>query len=100
MCALPGTSLRQTEPSDHRGPSWRQVDLSSAAYARCMEPPNVFTARFDEVAPGGQRRVTVGVEMRDRESDGSIPTAAWFGGEEYRLDIEDQAGLAIYVRRF
>lgn len=92
--------MRRPELSDHDGPCWCHVDLSSAAYARCMEPPNVFKARFDEVAPGGQRRVTVGVEMRDRESDGSIPTAAWFRGEEYRLDIEDQAGIAIYVRRF
>jgi hypothetical protein len=65
-----------------------------------MEPPDVFNAQFDEVAPGGQRRVTVGMEVRDRESDGSIPTAAWFRGEEYRLDIEDEAGVAIYVRRF
>ncbi|WP_194397140.1 hypothetical protein [Microbacterium atlanticum] len=65
-----------------------------------MQPANLFTARFDEVATGGQRRVTVGVEVRDREADGSIPTAAWFRGEEYRLDIEDDSGGAIYVRRF
>jgi hypothetical protein len=45
-----------------------------------MEPPNVCKARFDEVVTGGHRRVTVGVEIRDRESDGSIPTAAWFRG--------------------
>jgi hypothetical protein len=64
-----------------------------------MDPPDVFTARFDEVAAGGRRRVTVGIESRDRESDGSIPTAAWFRGEEYRLDVEDEAGVSIYVRR-
>jgi hypothetical protein len=64
-----------------------------------MEPPNAYKARFDEVVTGGHRRVTVGIEIRDRESDGSIPTAAWFRGEEYRLDIEDEAGAAIYVRR-
>ncbi|MEV4686872.1 hypothetical protein MRBLWH7_002555 [Microbacterium sp. LWH7-1.2] len=65
-----------------------------------MAPPDTFEARFDEVATGGQRRVAVGVEVRDRESDGSIPTAAWFRGEEYRLDVEDEeAGTAIYVRR-
>jgi hypothetical protein len=64
-----------------------------------MEPPNLFKARFDEVAAGGKRRVTVGIEFRDRESDGSVPTAAWFHGEEYRLDIEDEVGVAIYVRR-
>lgn len=59
----------------------------------------MFTARFDEVASGGRRRVTVGIEPRDRESDGSIPTATWFRGEEYRLDVEDEAGSVIYVRR-
>ncbi|MBD8024417.1 hypothetical protein [Microbacterium gallinarum] len=64
-----------------------------------MEPPNVYRARFDEVATGGRRRITVGIEILDRESDGSIPTAAWFRGEEYRLDIEDDEGVAIYVRR-
>jgi hypothetical protein len=41
-----------------------------------MAPPDTFEARFDEVATGGQRRVAVGVEVRDRE-----------------------AGTAIYVRR-
>ncbi|WP_426320785.1 hypothetical protein [Microbacterium sp. E-13] len=65
-----------------------------------MQPSNVFNARFDEVATGGERRVTVGVQILDRESDGSIPVAAWFRGEEYRLDVEDQDGVAIYVRRF
>ncbi|WP_341998914.1 hypothetical protein MRBLWH7_000539 [Microbacterium sp. LWH7-1.2] len=64
-----------------------------------MEPPNVYKARFDEVATGRRRRVTVGIEILDRESDGSVPTAAWFRGEEYRLDIEDDEGVAIYVRR-
>ena len=64
-----------------------------------MEPPNVCKARFDEVATGGRRRVTVGMEILDRESDGSVPTAAWFRGEEYRLEIEDEEGVAVYVRR-
>ena len=73
--------------------------LCGWAYARCMELPNVCKARFDEVVTGGHRRVTVGIEIRDRESDGSIPTAAWFRGEEYRLDIEDEAGVAVYIRR-
>lgn len=77
-----------------------RLGRTSAAYASSMEPTNLFTARFDEVVTGGQRRVTVGVEIRDRESDGSIPSAAWFRGEEYRLDIEDEAGVAVYVRRF
>lgn len=64
-----------------------------------MEPPNAYEARFDEVVTGGYGRVTVGIEIRDRESDGSVPTAAWFRGEEYRLDVEDEAGIAIYARR-
>ncbi len=71
----------------------------TAAYARWMEPSNVCKARFDEVVTGGRRRVTVGIEILDRDSDGSVPTAAWFRGEEYRLDIEDAEGVAIYVRR-
>ena len=73
--------------------------MKSGAYDRWMEPPNVYRARFDEVATGGRRRITVGIEILDRESDGSIPTAAWFRGEEYRLDIEDDEGVTIYVRR-
>ncbi|MBP1077098.1 hypothetical protein JOD63_001066 [Microbacterium terrae] len=64
-----------------------------------MDPPNVCTARFDEVVTGGRRWATVGIEILARESDGSVPTAAWFRGEEYRLEIEDEEGVAIYVRR-
>lgn len=64
-----------------------------------MDRPDLYSAQFDEVTEFGHRRVTVGIENRDRESDGSIPTEAWFRGEEYRLDVEDQDGVAIYVRR-
>lgn len=64
-----------------------------------MQPPERFTARFDEVDVGGRHRVTVAVEECDRESDGSIPTAAWYRGEEFRLDLDGGAGVSIYVRR-
>jgi hypothetical protein len=64
-----------------------------------MHRGDVYTARFDEVAEGGRRRVTVGVELRDRESDGSLPTSAWFRGEAYRFDAEGDEGVAVYVRR-
>jgi hypothetical protein len=56
-----------------------------------------FTAQFDEIRAG--RRRTVGVETRDLESDGSIPPHAWFQGEEFELDVEDDEGTTIYVRR-
>ena len=99
------TEARAVQPTeDRRGP---RVDPpaplspgfspASAAYTRGMASRNECKARFDEVVTGGHRRVTVGLENRDRESDGSIPTAAWFRGEEYRLDIEDEAGVAVYV---
>jgi hypothetical protein len=64
-----------------------------------MESAEPYTAQFDEVSLGGRARLTVGLELRDRESDGSIPTEAWFHGEEFRLDVEDRDGVAIYVRR-
>lgn len=64
-----------------------------------MERDDVYTAQFDVVTAGGGRRFTVGTEARDREADGAIPTEAWFHGEEYRLDVEDDQGIAIYVRR-
>lgn len=59
----------------------------------------MYTARFDEVGIHGGRRVTLGEEERDREEDGAIPRVAWFHGEEYYLDVEDNDGVAIYVRR-
>ena len=31
--------------------------MKSGAYDRWMEPPNVYRARFDEVATGGRRRI-------------------------------------------
>jgi len=64
-----------------------------------MVPADTYTARFDEVSVGGQTRLTVGTELRDRESDGSLPTEAWFHGEEFRLEVEDEDGVAQYVRR-
>lgn len=64
-----------------------------------MEPADPYTAQFDVVSEGGRSRFTVGEEQRGRESDGSIPTEAWFQGEEYRLDVEDVDGVAVYVRR-
>lgn len=63
------------------------------------QPAEPFTAQFDEVSVGGRHRVTVAVEQCDREPDGSIPTAAWYRGEEFRLDVEGGAGVSIYVRR-
>lgn len=64
-----------------------------------MERADVYTAQFDVVSAGGGRRFTLGTEARDREADGAIPTEAWFHGEEYRLDVEDDNGITIYVRR-
>lgn len=64
-----------------------------------MERADIYTAQFDDVSVGGHHRVTVGVEGRDRESDGSIPPRAWFRSEEYTLDVENDGGIAIYVRR-
>ncbi len=64
-----------------------------------MDGADLYTAQFDEVAAGGQRRFTRGLELRDREPDGSIPTEAWFHGEEFRLDVENDDGVSIYVRR-
>ncbi|WP_127818285.1 hypothetical protein [Microbacterium sp. CPCC 204701] len=64
-----------------------------------MERADLHTARFDVVSEGGRSRFTVGEEQRGRESDGSIPTEAWFHGEEYRLDVEDDDGVTVYVRR-
>lgn len=64
-----------------------------------MERADLYTAQFDVVSHGGRNRFTIGEEQRDRESDGSIPTEAWFQGEEYRLDVEDDGGVTIYVRR-
>lgn len=65
-----------------------------------MVHADVYPARFDVVSRGGRGRATVGVETRDRDHDGAIPTEAWFQGEEYRLDIEEDAeGFSIYVRR-
>jgi hypothetical protein len=64
-----------------------------------MERADLYTAQFDEVSAGGEHRFTMGLEQRDREPDGSIPTEAWFRGEEYRLDVEDDDGVTIYVRR-
>ena len=64
-----------------------------------MERQDLYTAQFDVVSSGGRRRFSVGLEGRDRDADGAIPTEAWFQGEEYRLDVEDEDGVAIYVRR-
>jgi hypothetical protein len=65
-----------------------------------MEPADGYTARFDVVSRGSRRRVTVGAEVRDRDDDGAIPTEAWFHGEEYRLDVEEDADeTSVYVRR-
>jgi len=64
-----------------------------------MDRADLFTAQFDVVSAGGQRRFTEGSEARERDRDGAIPTEAWFEGEEYRLDVEDDGGVAIYVRR-
>ncbi|MGN6219523.1 MAG: hypothetical protein ACTHNQ_08465 [Microbacterium sp.] len=64
-----------------------------------MDPADLYTAQFDVVSAGGARRFTVGTEWRDREGDGAIPTEAWFHGEEFRLDVEDDDGITIYVRR-
>lgn len=64
-----------------------------------MERADVYTAQFDVVSEGGRRRFTVGTEPRERDNDGAIPTEAWFQGEEYRLDVEDDDGTTIYVRR-
>ena len=99
MCILSGTGVFDPDARQHSATCLPTDGSATAAYARFMVPPNAFRARFDEVATGGERRVIVGIELRDRESDGSVPTAAWFRGEEYRLDIEDEAGVAIYVRR-
>lgn len=62
-----------------------------------MDRAEPFTAQFDEIRGG--RRVTVGIEKRDLESDGSTPPHAWFSGEEFELDVEDRDGVTIYVRR-
>lgn len=59
----------------------------------------LYTAQFDVVSAGGRRRFSVGTEARDREPDSSIPTEAWFEGEEYRLDVEGDGGISVYVKR-
>lgn len=59
----------------------------------------MYTARFDLMNTGGRRRTNVGTEPRERDADGAIPTEAWFHGEEFRLDSENEDGVAIYVRR-
>jgi hypothetical protein len=64
-----------------------------------MERADLYAARFDVVSAGGRRRFSVGAEARDRDADGAVPTEAWFHGEEFRLDVEDDGGVAIYVRR-
>lgn len=63
-----------------------------------MDREDLYTAQFDVISAGGRRRFSVGTEPRAREADGSIPTEAWFQGEEYRLDVEDDYGISIYVR--
>lgn len=63
-----------------------------------MDRADVYTAQFDVISAGGRRRFSVGSEQLERESDGAIPTEAWFQGEEYRLDVEDDDGVSIYVR--
>lgn len=64
-----------------------------------MERADLYTAQFDVVNTGGGRRFTVGVETCERDDDGAIPTEAWFQGEEFRLEVEDDDGVAVYVRR-
>jgi len=64
-----------------------------------MDRADLYPARFDMVSAGGRNRSTVGEELRERDTDGAIPTEAWFQGEEYRLDVEDDDGVSIYVRR-
>ncbi|MDF2563436.1 MAG: hypothetical protein K0R99_4882 [Microbacterium sp.] len=63
-----------------------------------MDREEPYAAQFDVISAGGRRRFSVGTESRDRDSDGAIPTEAWFQGEEYRLDVEDDDGVSIYVR--
>ncbi|WP_169582893.1 MULTISPECIES: hypothetical protein [Microbacterium] len=64
-----------------------------------MRHAEPYTAQFDEVRSGGRIRATVGVEIRDRETDGSVPTEAWFRGEEYRLESDGGSEPSVYVRR-
>ncbi|NLP82567.1 hypothetical protein HF576_01770 [Microbacterium sp. CFH 90308] len=64
-----------------------------------MERADLFTAQFDEVSDNGRRRFMVATELREREADGSIPARAWFNGEEFELDAEDDDGITIYVRQ-
>jgi hypothetical protein len=63
-----------------------------------MERADLYTAQFDVLSEDGRHRFSLGVELRERNPDGTIPRTAEYDTHLYELDTEDDGGITIYVR--